>query len=61
MANMKEHPRYNVVSILLNDEERKTLLSICKKTNKSVSTMMREVMSEICAKAEMRGQRGLMN
>lgn len=61
MGAMKENPRNNVVSIRINDEERKTLLSICRRTNKSVSTMMREIMSEICAKAEMRSQHGLMN
>lgn len=51
MANMKEHPRYNVVSIRLSDEERKALMEVCKETNKSVSKMMREVVSELCARA----------
>lgn len=50
MANMKENPRYNVVSIRLNDEERKALMEVCKETNKSVSKMMREVVSKLCAK-----------
>lgn len=50
MANMKENPRYNVVSIRLNDEERKALMEVCKETNKSVSKMMREVVSKLCAR-----------
>lgn len=52
MGNMKENPRYNVVSIRLNDEEREALQDVCKETNKSASTLLREVMSQLCDKTE---------
>ncbi len=47
MGAMKENPRYNVVSIRVSDEELEALQEVCKKTNKSVSTVMREAMSLI--------------
>jgi predicted transcriptional regulator len=47
MGAMKENPRYNVVSIRVSDEELEALQEVCKETNKSVSTVMREAMSLI--------------
>ncbi len=52
MGAMKENPRYNVVSIRVSDEELEALQEVCKETNKSVSTVMREAMSLIRFKAE---------
>ncbi len=55
MGAMKENPRYNVVSIRVSDEELEALQEVCKETNKSVSTVMREAMSLIRFKAENSG------
>jgi hypothetical protein len=55
MGAMKENPRYNVVSIRVSDEELEALQEVCKETNKSVSTVMREAMSLIRSKAENSG------
>ncbi len=52
MGAMKENPRYNVVSIRVSDEELEALQEVCKETNKSVSTVLREAMSLIRFKAE---------
>jgi len=52
MGAMKENPRYNVVSIRVSDEELEALQEVCKETNKSLSTVVREAMSLIRAKAE---------
>ncbi len=49
MGAMKEKPRYNVVSIRVNDEELEALQEFCKESNKSVSIIMREAMSLIRA------------
>jgi len=46
MAGMKERPRYNVISMRVNDEERKHLESLVRNTRKSVSELMREAMVE---------------
>ena len=42
MANYKKHPRYNVVSIRVSDEERENLEMMARETNKKVSELMRE-------------------
>lgn len=47
MGAMKENPRYHVVSIRVSDEEFEALQEVCKETNRSVSTVMREAMSLI--------------
>ena len=52
MGAMKQNPRYNVVSIRVSDEELEALQEVCKETNKSVSTIMREAMSLIRAGAQ---------
>jgi len=46
MGRMKERPRYNVISMRVNDEERKHLESLVRYTRKSVSELMREAMVE---------------
>ena len=47
MGAMKAHPRYNVVSIRVSDEELEALQDFCRECNKSVSTIMREAMSQL--------------
>jgi len=42
MANYKKHPRYNVVSIRVSDEERDNLERLAREANKKVSELMRE-------------------
>jgi len=41
---MKEHPRYNVVSLRISDEEREALEDFVVRTQRSVSQLMREAM-----------------
>ena len=47
MGAMKAHPRYNVVSIRISDEELEALQDVCRECNKSVSTIMREAMAQL--------------
>jgi predicted DNA-binding protein len=44
MGRMSEHPRYNVISMRISDEERETLQELINTTHKSVSDIMREAM-----------------
>jgi predicted DNA-binding protein len=44
MGRMREHPRYNVISMRISDEERETLNEIMETTQKSMSEIMREAM-----------------
>jgi len=41
---MREHPRYNVISMRISDEEREMLQLIMQTTEKSMSDIMREAM-----------------
>lgn len=47
MGKMSEHPRYNVVSLRVTDEEWRTLREISRNSSKSVSEVMREAMHHI--------------
>lgn len=47
MGAMKQHPRYNVVSMRISDEEKELLLLITRTTRKSVSAIMREVLCHL--------------
>lgn len=47
MGGYKEHPRYNIISIRLTDEERKEICIACATTNKTISGLMREALSYI--------------
>ncbi|HCE67931.1 MAG: ribbon-helix-helix protein, CopG family [Geobacteraceae bacterium GWC2_55_20] len=49
MAKMKEHPRYNIISLRINEEERRHLENLMKKTHKSVSNLMREAIEYFSA------------
>jgi len=44
MGRMREHPRYNVISMRISDEERDLLQMIMDTTDKSMSDIMREAM-----------------
>ncbi|MRR54292.1 MAG: ribbon-helix-helix protein, CopG family [Deltaproteobacteria bacterium] len=44
MGRMREHPRYNVISMRISDEERDMLQEIMETTEKSMSDIMREAM-----------------
>lgn len=42
MANVKDNPRYNVISMRVTDEEKATLEEVTRRTRKSISRIMRE-------------------
>jgi predicted DNA-binding protein len=42
MPNSKVHPRYNVVSLRITDEEKAALVEVTQRTHKSLSTVVRE-------------------
>jgi len=52
MGRMREHPRYNVISMRISDEERETLQEIMQTTQKSMSDIMREAMELFKSKWE---------
>ncbi len=52
MGSMKEHPRYNVVSLRISDEEREALDDFVVLTKRSVSQLMREAMELLLTKME---------
>ncbi len=47
MAKYKEKPRYNVISMRVNDKERKTLQAFASCNALSISAMMRQAMERI--------------
>jgi predicted DNA-binding protein len=52
MGSMKEHPRYNVVSLRISDEEREALDDFVVRTRRSVSQLMREAMELLLTDTE---------
>ena len=42
MANNKDNPRYNVVSLRVTDEEKAVIDEVTRRTRKSMSMVMRE-------------------
>jgi predicted transcriptional regulator len=46
MRKYKENPKYNVISIRLNDKEKAFLTEMLRDTRKSVSMLMREAMNQ---------------
>lgn len=42
MANNKDNPRYNVVSLRVTDEEKAVIDEVTRRTRKSLSKVMRE-------------------
>jgi predicted DNA-binding protein len=49
---MRENPRYNVISMRVSDEEREQLENLVRRTQKSVSDIMREAMEVITLQLE---------
>ncbi len=54
MARMKENPRYNVISMRINKEERNQLEKLMKQTHMSISNIMREAIDIFVAKKQHR-------
>ena len=52
MGSLKEHPRYNVVSLRISDEEREALDDFAVRTRRNVSQLMREAMELLLTKME---------
>lgn len=52
MPKIKENPRYNIISLRINEEERKRIESLVKKTHKSVSDIMRAAIESFSANQE---------
>lgn len=52
MGKMKASPRYNVISIRINGEELKHLENLMRKTQKSISSVMREAIEFFAASHE---------
>ena len=44
LGTMKKIPKYNVVSLRINDDEKRALQLVSRVTRKSVSQVMREAM-----------------
>ena len=44
MPKFKEHPKYNVLSIRVTDEEKALIEELKQNTHKSVSMLLREAM-----------------
>jgi len=42
MGKYKEHPKYNVISMRISDEEKLALEEITRHSSKSISRLMRE-------------------
>ena len=55
MGRMRENPRYNVISMRISDDERRSLETIMHSTRMSVSDIMREAMEYIASKHQVRG------
>jgi predicted transcriptional regulator len=47
MGKMKEIPRYNVISMRVSDEERKTLQELANELSVNISDMMRTALQHI--------------
>jgi predicted DNA-binding protein len=54
MGKYKENPKYNVVSMRLNDEEKVVLEELMRKCNKSITHLMREAIELYTPHLEMR-------
>ena len=52
MARTKENPRYNVISMRVNEEERKKLDNLMKMTHMSASNIMREAIKSFATNQE---------
>ena len=58
MAKYKEHPRYNVVSIRVSDEEKALLDEMTRRDHTTITTLMRQaIRSYIPNLSELQEQR----
>ncbi len=46
MANFKENPRYNVISLRINDQEKELIKELSRITHKTVSQIMLEAIMD---------------
>ncbi len=49
MTRIKENPRYNVISMRINEKELRCLENLMKKTHQNVSHIMREAIDFFAA------------
>lgn len=49
MGRMKEHPRYQVISLRVSDEEMEFLRQITRKGNMTISEAVRDVLNQAMA------------
>ena len=47
MGKHKEHPKYNVISIRITDDELEALAAQSQNSNRSISDLMREALHKI--------------
>lgn len=52
MVRMKDNPRYNVISMRINTEERNQLENLMQQTHMSISNIMREAIEIFVAKKQ---------
>ena len=52
MGKYKEHPKYNVLSIRVTDDEKAQYDEMKRRTNKNISKLMREAMHRYIPYAE---------
>ncbi len=58
MSNIKENPRYNVISMRISEAESRLLKTLMRKSHKSVSHVMREAFTCFAAHIEQRNESG---
>lgn len=56
MSNYKAHPKYNVVSMRISDEEKMALEELTRQSSKSISKLMREAISQYSPTINILGQ-----
>jgi len=54
MGKYKEHPKYNVVSIRITDDEKTALEDLMRQCNKRISLLMREAIQMYIPQLESR-------
>lgn len=52
MPAIKEHPRYNVISMRISDDEKAALQQVTRITNKSISNILREALFQVTGNVE---------
>lgn len=54
MGKYKEHPKYNVISIRITDDEKTALEDLMRQCNKNISLLMREAIQLYAPQLESR-------